>query len=159
MNIVTFPWKNGDTSKLVVDVLREKSTFLKSMGNRRIFRRKKLQQRRQTLEIVGDFACEARNLGNLQRVRIPFLHFPSFSFVSFFFSFSFFSFFSFFLFIFSLYFMFFVFFIVSCFFFFPCFSFFSRFFFDVCFLVFSDAQNGKNRRKVSIGNDDSFCVK
>ena len=50
----------------------------------------KLQQQRQTLEIVEDFACEAKNLINPQRVRIfecffNFLDFFIFPFFLFFF--------------------------------------------------------------------------
>ena len=45
MKIVTFLRKNGDLPKrVVVDFLRERDTFRKNHGNRRGFRRKKLQQ-------------------------------------------------------------------------------------------------------------------
>ena len=81
-------------------------------GNRLGFRRKKLQQQRQTLEIVEDFACEAK-----------FLHFSAF-FSIFHFSSSFFhvSFFSFFLF--------------SLFFIFPFFIFFHFHFLSISFNFF-----------------------
>ena len=59
MRIATFPWKNGDHPKRVVDFSSGKIHIPKqNHGNRRGFRRKKLQER-QTLEIVEDFACEA----------------------------------------------------------------------------------------------------
>ena len=51
----------------------------------------KIQHQRQTLEIVEDFACEAKNLRNLRKFRIfsffYFLHFLHFSFFSFLFIF------------------------------------------------------------------------
>ena len=50
MKNVTFPWKNGESPKLVVDFLREKDTLRKNM------------------EIVDDLASEAK-----------FLHFYLFS--------------------------------------------------------------------------------
>ena len=58
--------KKRDPAKRVVDFPRERDTLrIKNHGNRTGFRRKKLQQQRQTLEIVEDLACEAK-----------FLHFP-----------------------------------------------------------------------------------
>ena len=59
MKIATFLVKNGNLPKLVADFLWERDTFRKqNHGNRRGFRRKKLQQQRQTLENVEGFACE-----------------------------------------------------------------------------------------------------
>ena len=73
-----FSSENGETPKWV-DFLQEKDTFRKYHGNRRGFHRKKLQQQ-QTLEIITDFACEAKNLINLRRFRIfsAFFIFPHF---------------------------------------------------------------------------------
>ena len=102
MTNATFPRKNGETPKWVVDFLRERET-----------------PRKQITEIVEDFACQATNLRNLLEVSIfdfsSFLHIYiiyMFSFFHFFHSFSFFPF--------SLFFLNFSFFHFSCFFFFFC---------------------------------------
>ena len=69
MKIDTSHRENGDHPKLVVGFLQEKHTFGKqNHGNCREFRRK-VKQQRQLLEIVEDFASEAK-----------FLHFSSFFF-------------------------------------------------------------------------------
>ena len=67
---VTFPMKNRETQNgLLIFIGKERHIPKQNHGNRRGFRRKKLQQQqRQTLEIVEDFACEAK-----------FHHFLSFS--------------------------------------------------------------------------------
>ena len=53
MTIVTFPLKNGETPKLVVDFLLEGDTFRnKIMEIVKDFVEKKLQQQLQTLELV-----------------------------------------------------------------------------------------------------------
>ena len=60
MNIDTFPQKNADPPKQVVDFPRERDTFRnKSIEIVGDFDEKKLQQKRQNLEIVEDFACES----------------------------------------------------------------------------------------------------
>ena len=95
--IVTFPWeKHGDSPKLVVDFPLERNTFRKkNRGHHQGFRRNKLQQQRQTLKIVKDFACEAKFLHF--SLFIIFRHFSVFdSFFQFFLSFFLFFFFSFF---------------------------------------------------------------
>ena len=132
-----FSSQNGETPKWVVDLLLEKHTSRKTHGNRRKFQRKKLQQQRQTLEIVEDFACEAK-----------FLHFHCSSFfviLSFskhFFILSFFSCFCFFFFFFHFHFLFFFIFLYfsSCFFIFSFFFFFLQFF-HCCYRGRQGAQN------------------
>ena len=72
MIILTLLLKNADPKKLVVDFLWERDTFRKD------FVEKKLQQHRQTLEFVKDFACEDKtsdNLGDFAFVCCIFLHF------------------------------------------------------------------------------------
>ena len=55
---------------------RENTHSEKHHGNRRGFRRTKLQQQRQTLDIVEDFACEAKQPLKFQRFRFfPFVAF------------------------------------------------------------------------------------
>ena len=71
--IVTFPLKNGNHPKCVVVFLCERNTFRKQimeivMG----FDEKKLRRQRQTLEIVGDLACENKNPRNILRFRLRF---------------------------------------------------------------------------------------
>ena len=69
MEIDAFLRKKTLTSKLVVDFIREQDTFRKNTGNCLGFHRRELQQQqRQTLEIVEDFACEAKTLRNLGRL-------------------------------------------------------------------------------------------
>ena len=61
MKIVTFIGKNCETAKRVVDFPLERDTFReKKHGNRWGSHRTKLQQQQLTLEIVEDFACEAK---------------------------------------------------------------------------------------------------
>ena len=92
MKIVTFPLKNRETPKSVVGVLLEKDTYLKNIEIVEDFV-EKVQQQRQTLEIVEDFDCEDKTLEHLPRLRIFqvflfFLHcsiFPFFHFLNMFF--------------------------------------------------------------------------
>ena len=86
--LVTFPQKNGDLPKLVVDFFG-KETHSQKHGNRQGLRRTKLQQQGQTLEIFEDFACEDTKLGKFQRFLV-FLHVSSFLFIFIFYSFLFF---------------------------------------------------------------------
>ena len=67
--------RSRETPEFVVDLLWRKQTCRKNHGNRQGFRRQVLQQQRQTLEIVKDFACENQNLGNIWRFRIFFIPF------------------------------------------------------------------------------------
>ena len=143
MKIVTFPWKNADPAKRVVDFPLEGDTFRnKKHGHRRGFPRKKLQQQRQTLEIVEDFACESTCL----HFSFCFHHFCSFfRFFSYFLFFSIFSFFPFFhLSFFSFFSFFFIFFHVlpfSFFFFHVLFFFFHFLSFSVMFIFFIGCSN------------------
>ena len=62
MKIVNFHRKNIDLTKLVLDFLPERYRFRKTMEIVGDFFEKIQQQQLQTLEIVEDFACEARFL-------------------------------------------------------------------------------------------------
>ena len=63
MKLPLFFGKNGDPPKRVVDFLRGRDTSRKKiMEIVKDFDEKKLQQQRQTLEIVEDFECEAKFL-------------------------------------------------------------------------------------------------
>ena len=87
MKIVTFPLKYGETPKRVVDFLRERDTFrTKIMEINDGFVERKSQEQRQTLEIVEDFASEAKFLHFLDLSSVffifrllDFIHFSSFS--------------------------------------------------------------------------------
>ena len=70
MKIVTFPLKNGETPKLVVEFFGKKTHSEKFVEIVVDFIEKKLQQQQQTLEFVEDFACEDKNMRNLERFRI-----------------------------------------------------------------------------------------
>ena len=81
IKIVTLPLKKGGLPKRVVDFLRRKRPIPKNNhGNRQEFRRKRLQQQRQTLEIVEDFVCEIffEKNGDFAFVFFIFLHFSLF---------------------------------------------------------------------------------
>ena len=98
-----FLGKNGETPTWVVD-FSGKRHIPKNHGNRLGFYRKKLQQQRQTLEIVEVFACENKNLRHLRRFRIfEFFFIWNFSFFHLFFLFFFFLFSDFFFFLFFLF--------------------------------------------------------
>ena len=62
--------------------IHDTATLSMNGSSRRGFRQKKkrgLQQQRQTMKIVKDFACEAENIGNVRRFRIfPFFMFSCF---------------------------------------------------------------------------------
>ena len=77
MKIGTFLLKNGETPERVVDFLLERDTFRnKIMKIVKDFDEKKSYNNgKQTLEIVEDFACEAKFL--------PFFHCSSFFVISF----------------------------------------------------------------------------
>ena len=92
MNIVTFPRDNGDHTKLVVDFLLVKDTFRKKKKKPSRISSKKVQQQRQTQEIVNNFACEAKKPETSSEISHSsflffFLHFSSFFFIFPFFSF------------------------------------------------------------------------
>ena len=101
MTIVSFPLKNSETPKRVVDLPLERHIPKQNNGNRRGFRRKKVTKT--TLnngKIVEDFACEAKFLHFFIIHHFSsFSRFFFFSFFQFFHCFRFFPFFHFFIFL------------------------------------------------------------
>ena len=93
IEFVTFPLKNGDP-QIGLLIFCGKTHFERH-GNRQEFRRK-LQQQRQTLEIVEDFAWKSSKIFPIL-IAFPFLHFFHFTsqFIFLFFHFSIFHFFHF----------------------------------------------------------------
>ena len=76
--IATLLRENGDSPKRVVDFLAWGKHIPKTKhGKRRGFRRKKLQQQRQTVEIVEDFACEDKNSEIFGDSAVVFLHYST----------------------------------------------------------------------------------
>ena len=87
MKIATFPRKNGDLPKRVVDFPRERDTFRnKIMEIVEDFDEKSYNNNGKTLEIVEDFACEAKFL-HFFIVHVFFFLFLFFLFFFFFFLF------------------------------------------------------------------------
>ena len=62
--------KNSKSPKLVVGSPQKQETFLQQSMEIVDVLVENVQQQRQTLEIVKDFACEAKIIGNIQRFRI-----------------------------------------------------------------------------------------